>query len=1382
MRAARLPLLAALFGCVATGLSHPLAAAEQPVSVTLEASVPAGLNTPQVTAVGLRSAPATSPAAPLECVVLIDTSASQTGVYRVQTIEAVRSLMAAARPLDRFALAAIDVASTPLTEGFHAATEAPIQAAIRRLDDRPPLGSTELVAALEDALARFVGDAPKAIIYIGDGPALSGVDPGEFARIVAMLKSSRVVVSSLGIGSNVNWQCLGALANHTGGMLVIPTAADDINVAARRVGELAVAPVAWPLEVSFTNPAVAEAVRMLPTELPPLRADRDSIALFAGEFPGGTLTITLEQDGSRRSVSCEIPLPQPDASNAYLTELARNAFTTDGLFLPTVGEEGLMVSRTMIRGEAASLAALSMQAEATGSHSAALRLAEASLRRDPDNQEASLIHEAALRQFGTHEELPLPGMEPDTTAGLPGEGSDELVKLDAMRRVRSQALERDTAVRIREARELLTTDPDAARDELKQLQQIVETSPDLDAGTRARLKAQLEMRIRESIIRAREKLDCDLAAERRAAVGRERMRMTNELQRREEKIKQLTEKYAALVEEGIRVGYAQAEYYPDLIEGDVIVGEGTPTRKFIEAERGPAEEIAMEAPPLYANHPIPMTAREIGRTAPIVARILHYDTQNYRIRRDQQRGFMDALHLVDVAGIPFLDEPPIRYPSPERWAEITRLREKFKSVDLANPGSKEKAIYDALDKPVNRWEFEESPLRDVETAIEDEFNIPVEIDNRALEELGLDPDLPVTQKASGSSLRAALRRMLDPLDLAYLVKDEVLLITTKEKAQEEMVVKVYPVADLVLPVNAGSGVNPFAAGGGMGGNAMGGGMGGGMGGIGGGMGGMGMGGMGGMGMGGMCWVAREVYGVHNPRWLMFRTWITTEAPVWMRNFYAAHGEAVAVWLRDKPAARIAVRLIMDGVLASHSPAAEISLMQISAARKLSAATAATGVLPASATRDLEESSAAVRHGSGLPADVLSAADLRTALAAYIGPDSEGDAVAAAERMARLRVSAAQLGAAQNFERAADLLAAAISAGHGEPWMYESLAIAMEAAGRPRADVERALLSAADFASSSTDLLQLAQYLARFGFDSQAIRTCRSVVRADPANREAFALAMTVAARGDDIETLRWACPGVLLHEWPAAQQDVATRAGRLAKATIDRLRSAGRTDDATAFQADVDAALVRDIMIDLSWTGDADIDVAVREPTGTVCALSSPRSSSGGTLLADGAAGGDGTTHHERYVAPAAFSGEYQILVRRSWGKVAADTVTAEMTIHKGTDREQTQKRQIRLGADEHLLTVSLADGRRFEPLPDAEIAQDIVAERTIGRAMLAQQLAQIVDPAAIESMSASRSRAPQQPQQGGGGLPFFGRGTVGYQPVISTLPEGTNLVATAVI
>jgi len=95
-------------------------------------------------------------------------------------------------------------------------------------------------------------------------------------------------------------------------------------------------------------------------------------------------------------------------------------------------------------------------------------------------------------------------------------------------------------------------------------------------------------------------------------------------------------------------------------------------------------------------------------------------------------------------------------------------------------------------------------------------------------------------------------------------------------------------------------------GGGLGGmQATGGGMGGGMGGMGGGMGGMGG------GMGGFCWVAREVYGPHDPRWVLFRDWLTTEGPVWLRELYAAHGAEFAVWIHDKPAAKWLVRRLMD---------------------------------------------------------------------------------------------------------------------------------------------------------------------------------------------------------------------------------------------------------------------------------------------------------------------------------------------------------------------------------------------------------------------------------------------------------------------------------------
>jgi hypothetical protein len=107
-------------------------------------------------------------------------------------------------------------------------------------------------------------------------------------------------------------------------------------------------------------------------------------------------------------------------------------------------------------------------------------------------------------------------------------------------------------------------------------------------------------------------------------------------------------------------------------------------------------------------------------------------------------------------------------------------------------------------------------------------------------------------------------------------------------------------------------------GGGMGGGMMGGGgmggggMGGGMMGGGGGMGGGGMGG----GMGGMCWVAREVYGVDDPRWLVFRDWLLTDAPGWLCDAYIARGEAFAAWIHDKPVVKRGLRALMDRVIAS----------------------------------------------------------------------------------------------------------------------------------------------------------------------------------------------------------------------------------------------------------------------------------------------------------------------------------------------------------------------------------------------------------------------------------------------------------------------------------
>ena len=49
-----------------------------------------------------------------------------------------------------------------------------------------------------------------------------------------------------------------------------------------------------------------------------------------------------------------------------------------------------------------------------------------------------------------------------------------------------------------------------------------------------------------------------------------------------------------------------------------------------------------------------------------------------------------------------------------------------------------------------------------------------------------------------------------------------------------------------------------------------------------------------------CWVAREVYGAHNPAWLDFRQWMFSSAPKWFFKLYLTFGERFANFISNKP--------------------------------------------------------------------------------------------------------------------------------------------------------------------------------------------------------------------------------------------------------------------------------------------------------------------------------------------------------------------------------------------------------------------------------------------------------------------------------------------------
>lgn len=68
-----------------------------------------------------------------------------------------------------------------------------------------------------------------------------------------------------------------------------------------------------------------------------------------------------------------------------------------------------------------------------------------------------------------------------------------------------------------------------------------------------------------------------------------------------------------------------------------------------------------------------------------------------------------------------------------------------------------------------------------------------------------------------------------------------------------------------------------------------------------------------------CWVAREVYGEHNPRWQMFRHWMLTRAPRWFVRLYLRYGEKFAKWLKRNPWLKPMIRRWMDNRIESMRP-------------------------------------------------------------------------------------------------------------------------------------------------------------------------------------------------------------------------------------------------------------------------------------------------------------------------------------------------------------------------------------------------------------------------------------------------------------------------------
>ncbi len=85
-----------------------------------------------------------------------------------------------------------------------------------------------------------------------------------------------------------------------------------------------------------------------------------------------------------------------------------------------------------------------------------------------------------------------------------------------------------------------------------------------------------------------------------------------------------------------------------------------------------------------------------------------------------------------------------------------------------------------------RWDFVEIPLTDVLEFIQAQHDMTIQLDESTLEAAGTATDLPMTEAVQGITLHSGLRLLLSQSKLSYVVRDDALVITTKDEAQRLM--------------------------------------------------------------------------------------------------------------------------------------------------------------------------------------------------------------------------------------------------------------------------------------------------------------------------------------------------------------------------------------------------------------------------------------------------------------------------------------------------------------------------------------------------------------------------------------------------------------------
>jgi general secretion pathway protein D len=340
----------------------------------------------------------------------------------------------------------------------------------------------------------------------------------------------------------------------------------------------------------------------------------------------------------------------------------------------------------------------------------------------------------------------------------PPADSSLLESTDEAQQVAARQLSAEIGRRQSEAKRLRETDVERALATLREAQQMVEQS-NISQTARRELLGRIKITLAETEKFVDDnKAEIDLDAQNEAVL--------NEVERERDVKLKVQQKTAELVDEFNRLKDEQ---------------------RYAEAE--------IIAKRLIEMSPDDPVAKQVYQTAKFIRR----EMMNRDLADLREESNWNVWNDVEESAIsPVGDENPLVFDQ-RRWSDFV-LNRKGSRERMQRRTERELEIERRLKTPV-MLRYQETPLSQVIEDLSELTGVNIHLDPRGLNQEGYNSDTPVTVHLTKEvSLKSALNLILEPLHLSYVIKDEVLKITSEQLRDGEIYAVTYNVADLVIPI------------------------------------------------------------------------------------------------------------------------------------------------------------------------------------------------------------------------------------------------------------------------------------------------------------------------------------------------------------------------------------------------------------------------------------------------------------------------------------------------------------------------------------------------------------------------------------------------------